>query len=75
MPSLLDRLERAFGRFAIHNLSLYLVVGQVAVFLLALLNRLSVEPLMLVPVLVLHGQPWRVLTFLLVPPHISWVFI
>lgn len=72
---MLDRLERIFGRFAIHNLSLYLVAGQVTVFLLVLLGRLSLEPLLLVPSAVLHGQPWRLLTFLLVPPPTSWVFI
>ena len=75
MSSLLNKLERIFGRFAVANLSLYLVAGQVAVFLCGMLRALSADPLVLVPVLVLHGQPWRVLTFLLVPPPVSWVFI
>jgi hypothetical protein len=75
MSPLLDRLERIFGRFAVHNISLYLVAGQVAVFLCAMLRTISIEPFLLVPALVLHGQPWRVLTFLLVPPNTSWVFI
>jgi hypothetical protein len=68
MSSLLNKLERVFGRFALHNISLYLVAGQVAVFLCGLLRSLSIGPLLLVPVLVVHGQWWRVLTFLLVPP-------
>jgi hypothetical protein len=70
MPSLLNRLERSFGRFAIPNLSLYLVAGQVMVFMLAWVAQVSVFPLLLVPDAVLHGQLWRVLAFLLVPPLI-----
>jgi membrane associated rhomboid family serine protease len=76
MSSLLNKLERVFGRFAIANLSLFLVAGQVAVFLCGmLLHALSTDPLVLVPVLVLQGEWWRVLTFLLIPPPVSWIFI
>jgi hypothetical protein len=74
MPSFLHRLERVFGRLAIPNLSLVIVTGQVAVFALALLNRISLGPFILMPVLVLHGQPWRLLTFIFMPPFVplSW---
>jgi hypothetical protein len=75
MSSLLNRLERIFGRFALPGLSLYLVAGQVAVFVFAWFGRISIEPFLLIPAYVLHGQLWRVLTFLFVPPPVSWVFI
>jgi hypothetical protein len=75
MSSLLNKLERIFGRFAVANLSLYLVAGQVMVFILAWFDKISLGPFLLIPTYVLQGQWWRVLTFLLVPPPVSWVFI
>lgn len=65
----LNGLERRFGRFAIHNLSLYFVAGQVAVLALALFGRPDILLLIdLLPAAVLEGQVWRVATFLFVPP-------
>lgn len=66
--SLLDRLERVFGRFAIPNITLYLVMAQVFVLLGWILGRVDLDDLDLVPALVLDGQWWRVLSFLAVPP-------
>ncbi|MBI5689819.1 MAG: hypothetical protein HZC55_06940 [Verrucomicrobia bacterium] len=65
----LDQLERRFGRFAIPNLALYLVIGQVFVFLTALLGLISLESLDFAPALVLEGrQWWRIVTFLFIVP-------
>jgi len=72
MSSLLNKLERIFGRFAVANLSLYLVAGQVMVFIFAWFDKISLERLLLVPGRVLHGEWWRVLTFLLEPPPLGW---
>ena len=68
--SLLDRLERIFGRFAVPNLSLYIVIGQVFVLFSGMLHLISLEKLVLVPALVADGQWWRVLTFIffVLPP-------
>ncbi|PTX91481.1 rhomboid family intramembrane serine protease [Opitutus sp. ER46] len=66
--SLLDRLERIFGRFAVPNLALYLVIGQVFVFVSRMFGLLPVEKLMYAPVLVLQGEWWRPLTFMFVIP-------
>ena len=65
----LNRLERAIGRYAIPNISLYLVMGQVVVLTLALFGRPEILNLIaLLPVAVLEGQLWRVVSFLFVPP-------
>jgi hypothetical protein len=65
----LNPLERRFGRFALPNLALYLVAGQVLVFTLALFGRPDVLNLIaLLPAAVLEGQVWRMVSFLLVPP-------
>lgn len=66
---LLNGLERRFGRFALGNLSLYLVVGQVLVFTFALFGRPDVVgQVALQPAAVLEGEVWRLVTFLFVPP-------
>jgi len=65
----LNALERRFGRFALPNLALYLVAGQVAVFTLALFGRPDVLGLIkLLPAAVLDGQVWRLVTYLFDPP-------
>ena len=66
--SFLDKLERIFGRFAIPNLTLYFVIGQVFVLLSYLAGVLSLQPFVLVPALVYQGDWWRVLSFMLMPP-------
>jgi hypothetical protein len=66
--SLLDKLERIFGRFAIPNLSLYLVIGQVFVLLSAMLGLLDLNHFVLWPELVRMGQWWRLITMIFMPP-------
>jgi hypothetical protein len=74
MP-ILPKLERSLGRFAVQNLSLYLVFGQVAVFLAILIGRVDPDWFLFVPRRALMGQWWRVFTFLLMPPSMSVIFI
>lgn len=73
--ALLDRLERALGRWALPGVSLYLVIGQVGIYLLAMLGRMDATLLMFVPELVRHGEPWRLVSFLFLPPNTNFVFI
>lgn len=63
----LDKLEKRFGKLAIENLSLWLVVGQIAVFGLSIF-QFPVESILFAPDMVAQGQVWRVFTFLLQPP-------
>lgn len=63
----LNRLERTVGRFAIPNISLYLVMGQVFVFLMALLGRDLTGTMVLQGARVLNGEVWRIFTFVFVP--------
>jgi len=68
MISLLDKMERRWGRYAVPNIALYFVIGQVFVLLASMLGKINVGWLVLVPQYVLEGQWWRVFTYLLVPP-------
>ena len=66
--SLLNKLERTLGRFAIPGLSLYLVMAQVACWSLAIFGRLDPERIALLPAAVRAGEIWRLVTFLALPP-------
>ena len=68
--SLLDKLERSLGRYAIPHLAIFIVIGQVFVLLGAMFNLLELDYFYLVPTLVKHGQWWRLITFIffLAPP-------
>ncbi|HEX2101187.1 MAG TPA: hypothetical protein VHF69_11010, partial [Candidatus Synoicihabitans sp.] len=70
-----SKLEQRLEPFAIHNLTLYLVMGQAFVYLTAMLGLLDDGKLVFVPALFLQGEWWRVLTFIFTPPAANWVFI
>ncbi len=64
----LDKLERKFGRYAISNLTVYLlagyVIGEAIIYLMPdLLGWIVLEP-----ALILRGQVWRIISWVLVPP-------
>jgi Pyruvate/2-oxoacid:ferredoxin oxidoreductase delta subunit len=73
--SLLTKLERFLGRFAVPNLSLYLVIGQVFFWGLALMTGFDLGHIALLPVAVVAGEVWRLATFVFVPPNMHPVFI
>ena len=63
-----DRLERRFGAFALPDLPLFVAGMTAAVGLLGLFKPEFADLLVLDPGLVLRGQAWRALSFLIVPP-------
>jgi len=77
---LLDKLQRKFGRYAIHNLMLYIVIGMAAVYVLDMVAaplmgfRLS-SLLAFNRAAILRGQIWRLVTFIFIPPNSSMLFI
>ena len=75
MERLLARLERSLGRFAITNLTLYIVGGMAITFVLLYARPDAIAYLRLEPSLVLR-QPWRLVTWLFLPSSGSliWIF-
>lgn len=74
----LDKLERKIGRFAIPNLTVYLLIGYVIGFGIMYLMPEMVGYLTLEPALILRGQVWRLISWVLIPPTgnlISLVFL
>lgn len=66
--NLLDKLERKLGKYAIQNISLYLILCYGCGYLLYMINPLFLNYLTLDPYMILHGQIWRIFTWILVPP-------
>lgn len=73
--SVLDRFERKLRRFAVPNVTLYIIMGQVFFFVMSMTGRFAVGRVLFVPELVRMGQWWRLITFLFVPPTTSVIFV
>ena len=65
----IDRFCAKHPRFGIPNLALYIAIGQAAVGILSLFPQLSLIPLLLrfSRTAILHGEVWRLVTFIFVP--------
>ena len=64
----LNKMEKKFGRFAIHNLSTYIIALYVAGYLMSVIAPEFLNYLTLEPYYILRGQIWRLLTWVIVPP-------
>lgn len=72
----LDKMERKFGRYAIRNLPLYIVLLYAIGAVLNITTQGAYyQYVALNPYLVLHGEVWRILGFLITPPDASLIFI
>ena len=71
-----QKMERKYGRYAIRNLMYYIIMMYVVGFVLV-----NVEPffywqyLSLDVAAILHGQVWRLVTFMIYPPTTSLIWI
>jgi hypothetical protein len=65
--SFINKLEPKFKKFAIPNLTYYLIAGQVIVFILSSFRPESLGILLLKGNNVLSGEVWRIFTFLFFP--------
>ena len=78
MNNFLNNMERKFGKYAIRNITVYIIglyilgyVLQFAPFQVNITNYLTLDPY-----LILHGQVWRLVTWILIPPQALsiWIF-
>ena len=71
----LNKMERKFGRYAIHNLTKYMIgcyaIGYILLYAGNLFGFSITEYLTLSPYHILHGQIWRIVSWLLIPPPTS----
>lgn len=73
----LNKLERKFGHLAISNLSKYLVIMYIAGAVIGLFSKTDVYNgfLALNPYLILQGEVWRLVTFLVATPTTNIFFL
>lgn len=68
MSNWINRLERKFGKYAIHNLAIYIIGAYVIGYLFEFINPGLMDAFTLNPYRIFHGEVWRIFTWVLVPP-------
>lgn len=68
--------ERKFGKYAVRNLSFVLVACYAVGYLIEMIDRrgMLIQYLTLDPYAILHGQVWRMITWILIPPPVGNIF-
>lgn len=72
---LIEKFERKFGRFAIKNLTLILIGCYVIGYILNYFLPNVIEYLTLDPYCIIHGQVWRLISWILIPPPEDNMFL
>lgn len=75
MKNWLDKTERRFGRYAIRNLTMYLLAGYAIGYLLSFTMPQLLTYFTLEPALILKGQVWRLLSWVIIPPNDNIIFV
>lgn len=65
----ITKLERKYGRYAIANLTLYIIACYAIGYILQFSNNNILNYFTLNPYKILHGQVWRIVTWIIVPPE------
>lgn len=74
MPSFLNKLEKKFGRYAIPNLPLVMIICYATGYIMQMINPAIIDVISLNPYAILHGQVWRIISWVLIPPETSNLF-
>ncbi len=72
--SFFTKLERKYGRYAIPGLTKFIIIGYVIGYVLMMLAPVAFNYLTLEPGLILRGQVWRLVTWLVIPPSSLDIF-
>ena len=67
--------ERKFGKYAIKNISLVLILCYACGYVIQFINQGFLNYLTLNPYAILHGQIWRLVTWIIVPPETGNIFL
>ena len=63
----MNNFERRFGKFSITNLTIYIVIGRIAVMLFGLIDSSIYGHLVYDVQSIMSGEVWRLFTFMIVP--------
>ena len=75
MSKLIAKLEKKFGRFAIPNLSLYMVILYGVGVLLSYVYPTLLDYFSLSVYYILRGQVWRLVTWIIIPEYHTNIFL
>ncbi|MBR3040802.1 MAG: hypothetical protein IKI20_09185 [Lachnospiraceae bacterium] len=75
MEHFLAKMERKFGKYAIRNLPLYLIICYAFGYIMNYVKPEWIYVVNLNPHAILHGQVWRLISWILVPEDTSLIFI
>ena len=70
----MSKFEKKFGKYAISNLTAILIMCYVAGYIIQFINQDLLLLLTLDPYKILHGQIWRLVTWIIVPPSSLDIF-
>lgn len=70
----MSKWEKKFGKYAVRNLSLVLILCYAVGYIIELINSSFLGYLTLDPYAILHGQVWRIFTWIIVPPSSLDIF-
>lgn len=71
----LTKLERKYGKFAIPNLTLILIGGFILGYLIEIFMPDGLQMLTMDPEKILHGQIYRLITWVVIPPQSVSIFV
>lgn len=71
----LNKLERKIGRYAIPNLIVWLIAAYTIGFMMYEVNPSAMAYLTLSPYHILHGQIWRIVTWVFMPTETNLIFL
>lgn len=67
----MSNFERKFGKYAINNLPLMMILCYGVGYLISFINADFLNFLALNPYKIIHGQVWRIITWVILPPNTS----
>lgn len=70
----LNKMERKYGKYAVHNLPAIIIALYVAGYIMAVFQPGILNYLTLEPYYILHLQIWRLITWVIVPPSSLDIF-
>lgn len=70
----LDKLERKFGRYAVHNLTVYLLACYAVGFMVNLIMPKLAYYFTFEPAFIFEGQIWRLVSWVIIPPSNSVIY-
>ena len=70
----MNKFEKRFGRYAIPNLTTILIACYILGYVLQMVFPTLLNYLTLNPYLIVRGQVWRLVTWILIPPSTGNIF-